>query len=85
MMDLILQCFFSHVKDPVVRMYDKPTTRHLFFHKKANFLGDFLRGCKNISSMYNNRIRSILAKICLINVLGLFGLFHFFWKNGFWI
>lgn len=39
MMDLIFQCFFlSHVKDPVVRMYDKPTTRHLFFPQKANFL-----------------------------------------------
>lgn len=30
--------FLSHVKDPVVRMYDKPTTRHLFFPQKANFL-----------------------------------------------
>ena len=41
MMDLILQCFsFSHVKDPVVRMYDKPTTRR-FFPQKAKMFGTF--------------------------------------------
>jgi len=44
MMDLILQCFsFSHVKDPVVRMYDKPTTRH-FFPQKSQKICDFLKG-----------------------------------------
>ena len=38
MMDLILQCFsFSHVKDPVVRMYDEPTTRRLFPQKAKKF------------------------------------------------
>lgn len=41
MMDLILQCFsFSHVKDPVVRMYDNSTTRHLF-PQKATFFATF--------------------------------------------
>lgn len=58
MMDLIFQCFsFSHVKDPVVRMYDNSTTRHLF-PQKANFLRLFEGMQEYFSSMYNNRVRS---------------------------
>ena len=69
--------FLSHVKDPVVRMYDKPTTRHLFFHKKANFFCDFFEGMQEYFHRCSGSI--ILAKnLFLINVLGLFGLFHSF-------
>jgi hypothetical protein len=61
-------------------MYDKPTTRHLFFHKKANFFCDFFEGMQEYFHRCSGSI--ILAKnLFLINVLGLFGLFHFFFEK----